>query len=81
MRIPGILAASLANIRGIRITQEVQGNEVFAIIPRDKITKLQSECFFYIWDENASEVRWVCSFDTTESDIIEFVNLLRAEIC
>lgn len=75
------LATAAAQIPGIRITQEVQGNEIFAIIPREKITTLQKECFFYVWDENASEVRWVCSFDTTENDIIEFVNLLRKEIC
>ena len=75
------LAAEAARIPGIRITQEVQGNEVFAIIPRDKIEILQQECFFYIWDKDASEVRWVCSFDTTESDIVEFINLLRKELC
>lgn len=79
------MAQKLANeankIPGVRITQKVQGNEIFAIIPRDKIQVLQEKCFFYVWDENASEVRWVCSFDTTESDIIEFVNLLRAELC
>ncbi len=75
------LAIEAAKIPGIRITQEVQGNEIFAIIPRDKIKTLQNECFFYVWNEDASEVRWVCSFDTTESDIIEFVNLLRKELC
>lgn len=75
------LANEATKIPGIRITQEVQGNEIFAIIPRDKIQVLQEKCFFYVWDENASEIRWVCSFDTTESDIIEFVNLLRAELC
>lgn len=75
------LATEAALIAGIKITQKVQGNEVFAIIPRDKIEILQKECFFYIWDENASEVRWVCSFDTTESDITEFINLLRNELC
>ena len=75
------LANEATKIPGVRITQEVQGNEIFAIIPRDKIQVLQEKCFFYVWDENASEVRWVCSFDTTESDIIEFVNLLRAELC
>lgn len=75
------LANEATKIPGVRITQEVQGNEIFAIIPRDKIQVLQEKCFFYAWDENASEVRWVCSFDTTESDIIEFVNLLRAELC
>lgn len=80
-RMAQMLAREAAKIPGIRITQEVQGNEIFAIIPREKITTLQEKCFFYTWDENASEVRWVCSFDTTESDIIEFVNLLRAEIC
>lgn len=75
------LAAEAGNIPGVRVTQEVQGNEVFAIIPREKIKTLQERCFFYVWDEAASEVRWVCSFDTTESDVVEFVNLLREELC
>ena len=75
------LAKEAATIPGVKITQEVQGNEIFAIIPREKIKLLQEECFFYVWDENASEVRWVCSFDTTESDIVEFTNLLRKELC
>ena len=75
------LASEAAQIPGIRITQEVGGNEVFAIIPREKISLLQEECFFYTWDESASEVRWVCSFDTTENDILEFVHLLRQAIC
>ncbi|MDE5611874.1 MAG: low specificity L-threonine aldolase [Odoribacter sp.] len=80
-RMAQLLASEAAKIPGIRITQAVQGNEIFAIVPREKIEQLQKECFFYVWDENASEVRWVCSFDTTESDIIEFVNLLRKELC
>lgn len=80
-RMAQMLANEAENIPGVRITQEVQGNEIFAIIPRDKIKALQEKCFFYVWDENAPEVRWVCSFDTTESDIIEFVNILRQELC
>lgn len=75
------LAHAAALIPGIKITQEVQGNEVFAIIPREKIETLRDEYFFYTWDENASEVRWVCSFDTTETDIIEFIGLLREKLC
>lgn len=75
------LANEAAQIPGIKIIQEVQGNEVFAIIPRDQIEMLQKECFFYVWDENASEVRWVCSFDTTENDVVEFISLLRKELC
>lgn len=80
-RMAQMLAGEAAKIPGIKITQQVEGNEVFAIIPREKTQVLQQECFFYIWDEHASEVRWVCSFDTTESDIIGFINLLRAKLC
>lgn len=74
------LANEAALIPGVKITQKVEGNEVFAIIPRDQIETLQEECFFYVWDKNASEVRWVCSFDTTENDIIEFLDLLRKKL-
>lgn len=75
------LAHAAEQIPSVTITQKVEANEVFAIIPRDKIQKLQDECFFYVWDEDAAEVRWVCSFDTTENDVIEFANLLRQELC
>lgn len=75
------LANAAEQIPSVNITQKVEANEIFAIIPREKISKLQNECFFYVWDEDAAEVRWVCSFDTTENDVIEFANLLRQELC
>ena len=58
---------------GIAVTQKVEANEVFAIIPPQTIKELQREFFFYVWDELRSEVRWVCSWDTTENDIERFV--------
>lgn len=75
------LATLAAQVPGVKIVQEVQGNEVFAILPHDSIIPLQEQCFFYVWDENSAEVRWVCSFDTTENDIYEFIDLLRRELC
>lgn len=75
------LATMAEQIPSVSITQKVEANEVFAIIPREKIETLQKECFFYVWDKDAAEIRWVCSFDTTENDIIEFVSLLRQELC
>ena len=39
------LAKEAALIPGVKITQEVQGNEVFAIIPRNKIEVLQKSAF------------------------------------
>jgi threonine aldolase len=30
-----------------------------------------------VWDEAASVVRWMCSWDTTESDVKQFVEFVR----
>ena len=39
-------ANAAEQIPSVSITQKVEANEIFAIIPREKITKLQNECFF-----------------------------------
>jgi threonine aldolase len=41
---------------------------------------LQKKYFFYVWNEEISEVRFMTSFDTTEKDIAEFVNLVRETV-
>jgi threonine aldolase len=71
------LYLAVKDIPGVEVTQQVQSNAVFAIIPPTTIEKLQQEYFFYVWDEDRSEVRWMCSFDTTEEDIEGFASLLR----
>lgn len=72
-----LLASEVEKIPQIRITQKVQANGIFAIVPPEIIPVLQQEYFFYIWDEETSEVRWMCSFDTTEEDIQKFVAKIR----
>ena len=72
-----ILAEAVAEISQIQITQKVEANGIFAIVSSEIIPKLQKEFFFYMWDENRSEVRWMTSFDTQIKDIEEFVLLLR----
>lgn len=71
------LADAVKNMPPIKITQNVEANGVFCILPKQYIAKLQEECFFYVWNEQTSEVRWMCSFDTTEQDIHDFVELLK----
>jgi threonine aldolase len=66
-----------AQALGITVTQKVEANEVFAILPAQAIGELQREFFFYVWDESRNEVRWVCSWDTSEDDIKRFAALLR----
>jgi threonine aldolase len=72
-----LLAQELRKIPRISITQPVQANGVFAIVPKKYIARLQKEYFFYVWNEQTSEVRFMTSFDTTEDDIADFVRLVR----
>jgi threonine aldolase len=67
----------LRKIPQISITQPVQANGVFAIVPKKYIARLQKEYFFYVWNEETSEVRFMTSFDTTEEDIADFVGLVK----
>jgi len=69
---------AVRDIPGVKVTQKVESNAVFAIIPPTSIEKLQEAYFFYVWDEDSSEVRWMCSFDTTEEDIQGFASKLRS---
>jgi len=71
------LAAAVRNVPGIRVTQEVQANAVFAIVPPAVTAALQQEFAFYVWDEHTGEVRWMCSWDTTEADIDAFAAALQ----
>lgn len=72
-----LLAGEIRKIPGIEITRPTEANGVFAIVPPEIIPLLQKEFFFYIWDEEKSEVRWMCSWDTTEEDVFRFTDLVR----
>ncbi len=72
-----LMEQSIRKIRGIEITQKVESNGVFAILPKAIIPKLQEKYFFYTWDEQKGEVRWMTSFDTREEDILGFAALLE----
>jgi len=72
-----LLAEKVQNFPEITITQKVQTNGVFATLPKHAIEKLQSNYFFYVWDNERSEVRWMTSFATVPQDIDNFVDALR----
>ncbi len=68
------LAAGVAGLPGVRVTQEVGANAVFAIVPPAVTQALWDDGFlFYVWDERTGEVRWMCSWDTTEDVVDGFV--------
>ncbi|UTI63816.1 aminotransferase class I/II-fold pyridoxal phosphate-dependent enzyme [Paraconexibacter antarcticus] len=67
------LAAGVAAIDGVRVTQAVQASAVFAILPPVAATQVMAAFPFYVWDEHTGEVRWMCSWDTTEAEVDGFV--------
>lgn len=74
------LADGVATIDGVTVSHPVQANAVFARLPGDAARRLMKRYPFYFWDEAAGEVRWMCSFDTTEEDVDGFLAALRAEV-
>lgn len=71
------LYVRLKEFRAVEFTQRVESNALFLILPKEIIDKLRKRYFFYDWDEARGEVRLVCSWDTTEKDIREFVDYLE----
>ena len=75
-----LLEQEVRKIRAIQLTQDVDANGVFAIVPPEIIAQLQEKYFFYMWDDHRSEVRWMTSFDTQEEDIYNFTSLIKSLI-
>jgi threonine aldolase len=74
------LRAAVDGIDGVEPTQATQSNGVFAILPPGVADRLRNSFKFYDWNEAKREVRWMCSFDTTEADIDAFVAAIRREL-
>jgi threonine aldolase len=74
------MAARLANavkeLPGVRVTQQVEANGVFAVLPRDATARLldawPGDTPFHVWSEESGEVRWMTAWDTTEDDVDRF---------
>ncbi|MGW1195827.1 threonine aldolase family protein [Streptomyces sp. NPDC002536] len=74
------LAEGVRSVDGVEILHPVQSNAVFARLPHDVSERLQKRYRFYFWDETAGDVRWMCSFDTTEADVDAFVAAVKEEM-
>lgn len=72
------LASAAAAVPGVEITQPVEANAVFARLRPGVATALRRQASFYDWDVADGTVRWMCSFDTTEQAVDDFVAALTA---
>lgn len=71
------LLQGIRSIKGMEPVYPVQANAVFMSLPAEVIPKLQEQCFFYVWQQDKNIVRWVCSFDTTEQEVGNFIAMLK----
>lgn len=73
-----LLKKLLQEIPGVTLTQSVDANGIFALLPPAIIPALQEVQYFYVWNEKTSEVRLMCAFDTTEDEVRNFANKLKS---
>ncbi len=75
-----LLHNALLSIPQAKIMYPVQANSVFVKLPNKVWNALLNDYFFYFWDEEQDVVRWMCSFDTTEDDIINLIQALKQRL-
>jgi threonine aldolase len=68
------------SITGLSFSQATQSNAVFAVLPPGVADRLRKAFRFYDWNPATGEVRWMCSFDTTEGDVDAFVSAIAKEL-
>ena len=74
------LRAAVEKIDGVSLTQPTQSNAVFATLPAGVADKLRDKFRFYDWDQATGEVRWMCTFDTSEADVDAFAAAIASEV-
>jgi threonine aldolase len=74
------LEQAVRGIAGVRVTQPVEANAVFAVLDPAVTERLQQSWPFYVWDEETGEVRWMASWDTAEEEVDAFAADIRAAL-
>ncbi len=71
------LADGVRGLPGLEITQPVDANAVFVMMPPEIVSELQKTFHFYVWNEKNGEVRWMTNWATAAEDVDEFVAAIR----
>ncbi|QCR18278.1 threonine aldolase family protein [Agrococcus sp. SGAir0287] len=74
------LRAALEGVDGVDFVQPTQANGVFAHLPAGVADRVRESFMFYDWNGTSGEVRWMCSWDTTEADVDAFAAAVRAAV-
>ena len=71
------LYRGIRDLHHVTVTERVQSNAVFAVIPSRLVEILQKDYYFYTWDETTSKVRLMTCFNTTEQEVDAFADAVR----
>jgi threonine aldolase len=72
----GTKRADRGPLPDVSLTQPTQANIVLATVPPPVANRLRQHVAFHDWNPDIDEVRWVCSFDTTQTDVDELLGAL-----
>jgi threonine aldolase len=64
----------------VTVPNPTQANAVFPILPADVTNKLLEDYRFYVWNQATGQVRWMCAWDTQESDVDGLLAALSAAV-
>lgn len=68
----------------VKVTRVTEANAVFATLPREVAERLRGKVPFYDWADGETpdrvEVRWMCSWCTTEQEVESFLKHLAAAL-
>lgn len=73
-----LLAERVRDIPGVTITQPVQANALFVVLPPGVADVVREEFRFYVWNAAEGVQRWMCAWDTTPEDVEDFAAAVRA---
>lgn len=71
---------AVGEITSLGFSQPTQVNAVLAVLANEVADNIRAKVRFYDWNRAAGEVRWMTSFDTTEVDVDQFVEIIRKEL-
>jgi threonine aldolase len=77
------LAAAVRPLPGLEIVHPVDANVVFARLPEPALDRLLADLppdTFYVWDPARSEVRWMCSWETSAEEVDAFAAAVAAAL-
>jgi len=64
----------------VTIPNPTEANAVFPILPEKVTKKLMETHRFYVWNPATGQVRWMCAWDTQESDVDGLLAALESAV-